>query len=399
MSDINLSIGTRSNLLALQTTQSLLQRTSNRLSTGLKVNKPIDDAAAFFAAQALTSRAGNNITAQSNIQQTSNIIETAISGIQSITKLVQSVQGILSSLSNATTAAQSNSLVSQYNTLLSQIDNLANAASYQGINLINSATNSVGVSFSGQPGVRDLTISSIRSDSAGLTFSTIAAGLFFQVVTTIASQDSRDSIASIASVASTQSRAAINAAPSLSSQDTVASVASIASVGSTPSVASNATNANSVPSQSSQPSIASVQSQASRNSSAAVNSSVSTPSAASRASIASVGSSASIQSLAGATVAGVNVSLVTAVNTQVGNALAQLSAAQSTLGSTNAILAVRLEFSRSYVATLQSGAASLTVADLNEESANLTSLQTAQSLGVVSLSITNQAQQSLLRLF
>ena len=97
--------------------------------------------------------------------------------------------------------------------------------------------------------------------------------------------------------------------------------------------------------------------------------------------------------------AAVNTSLITAVNLQVGNALASLTAAQSTLGSTNAILAVRLEFSQSYVATLQNGAAQLTTADLNEESANLTSLQTAQSLGVVSLSITNQAQQSLLRLF
>jgi len=399
MSDINLSLGTRSNLLALQTTQSLLQRTSNRLSTGLKVNKPIDDAAAFFAAQALTQKANSNITAQSNITQTSNIIETAISGIQSITKLVQNIQGILSSLSNATTLSQSSSLVSQYNTLLTQIDNLANATSYQGINLINTATNSVGVSFSGQPGVNDLTISSIRSDSAGLSFSTIAAGLFFQVVTTIASQESRDSIASIASVASTQSRAAVNASPSLSSQDSIASSVSIASVGSQSSVASNATNANSVPSQSSQPSVASVQSQASRNSAAAINTAVSAPSSNTRASIASIGSSVSIQSIAGATVAAVNVSLVTAVSTQVGNALATLSAAQATLGSTNAILAVRLEFSKSYVATLQSGAASLTVADLNEESANLTSLQTSQSLGVVSLSITNQAQQSLLRLF
>ena len=179
MSDINLSIATRSNLLALQTTQSLLGRTSNRLSTGLKVNKPIDDAAAFFAAQALTNKASDVSKAQSNITQTSNILETAISGLKSITKLVESIQGTLSSLANATNAAQSNSLLADYNRLLTQIDNLANATSYQGINLINSATNSVGVSFSGQPGVRDLTISSIRSDSAGLTFSTIAAGLFF----------------------------------------------------------------------------------------------------------------------------------------------------------------------------------------------------------------------------
>jgi flagellin-like hook-associated protein FlgL len=39
------------------------------------------------------------------------------------------------------------------------------------------------------------------------------------------------------------------------------------------------------------------------------------------------------------------------------------------------------------------------VADLNTEGANLTSLQTAQSLGVVSLQISTQSQQSILRLF
>jgi flagellin-like hook-associated protein FlgL len=101
----------------------------------------------------------------------------------------------------------------------------------------------------------------------------------------------------------------------------------------------------------------------------------------------------------GVAVAAVNTALITQINTAVGNALSQLSAAQSTLGTTNAILSVRLEFSKSYVATLQSGSAQLTVADLNEESANLTSLQTAQSLGVVSLRISSEAQQGLLRLF
>jgi len=399
MSDINLSLAARSNLLALQTTQSLLGRTSNRLSTGLRVNKPIDDAAAYFAAAALTNRAADQTTAQTNIAQTSNIIETAINGLKSITKLVQNIQGLLSSLSTATSTTQSNSLLGQYNTLLSQIDNLANATAYQGINLVNTSTTSVSVSFSGQPGANDITITAIRSDSAGLNFSTIAAGLFFQVTTTIASQDSRDSVASIASVASTASRAAVNASPALSSQDSISSNVSIASVASQGSTASNATNTNSSPSQSSVASVQSVPSSASRNSAAAINSAVSTPSGASRQSVASLGSIQSQQSVAGAAVAAVNTSLITQVNTQVGNALSQLSAAQSTLGSTNAILSVRLEFSKSYVATLQSGAAQLTVADLNEESANLTSLQTAQSLGVVALSISNQAQQSLLRLF
>jgi flagellin len=399
MSEITLGNSTRSNLLALQSTQSLLSRTSNRLSTGLKVSKPIDDAAAFFAAQALTTSANNNIKAQSAITEASNTIEAAISGLRSITKLVESIQGTLSGLSNATSLAQSNALLSQYNRLLTQIDNLANATSYQGVNLINTSTTTLDVSFSGQPGVSDLTITAIRSDSAGLSFSTIAAGLFFQVVTTISSQESRASLASVASVASSESRAALNASPALLQSGALGSSASIASSGSQASIPSNATNAASAPSQASTASFESVPSQESRSAIAAVNASPSAPTVQSRASIASIGSSNSIQSAAGAVVAGVNVSLITAINTQVGSALSTLTAAQATLGSTNAILAIRLEFSKSYVSTLQSGAASLTVAELNEESANLTSLQTAQSLGVVSLSISNQARQSLLRLF
>jgi len=399
MSSITLSLQTRTNLLALQTTQSLLGRTSQRLSTGLKVNAPIDNASAFFAAAALTNQADAFTRAQSDITQTSNTLTTAISGLQSIAKLVQNLQGLLSSLSTATTLAQSASLAGQYNTILTAIDNLADATSYQGINLINTATSSLGVSFSGQPGSNDITIRSLRSDSNGLGLTTIATGAFFALSTVIPSQDSRNSIASIQSLASVASRDVVNTSVSLESTDSVSSVASIASVQSQATQASNATNSASAASQASRTSIQCVASVASRASFAAVSQSSSVPSNQTVGSVASLGSTPSTSSVAGVTVAAVNTTLISNTNVAIGNALAQLSAAQSTLGSTNAILAVRLEFSKSYVATLQSGAASLTVADLNEESANLTSLQTAQSLGVVSLSITNQAQQSLLRLF
>mgnify|MGYP000011689339 FL=1 len=49
---INLSSSPRTTLLALQNTTSLISRTQERLSTGLKINSAIDDAIAFF--QALT---------------------------------------------------------------------------------------------------------------------------------------------------------------------------------------------------------------------------------------------------------------------------------------------------------------------------------------------------------
>ena len=399
MSDVNLALSTRANLLSLQTTKSLLDRTSTRLSTGLKVNAPLDNAPAFFAAQALNFRAGNFDIAASNLNQASKSLDAAINGLQSIQKLVQNAQGILTSLRTAGSLDASNSLRAQYNNLLNQIDLLSNDASYQGVNLINNASQTLTLSFSNTPGVVDLTVNAIRSDSAGLFLSTVAQGLFFALQTTIASQTSRASIASIETIASLASRASVAAVAELEPQSSVPSFQTVPSFSSSPSLASNATNGFSVPSQSSVQSVASIASVASRAGFEAVQQSVSAPSAQTTGSVASVGSVASQPSAAGTTVAGVNLNLIIATELAIGQALSTLSANQSTLGSTNAVLAVRLQFTQSYVSTLQGGASQFTVADLNTEGANLTSLQTAQSLGVVSLQISTQSQQSILRLF
>lgn len=399
MTDINLALSTRANLLSLQTTKSLLDRTSTRLSTGLKVNAPLDNAPAFFAAQALNFRASNFDIANSNVNQASKSLDAAINGLQSIQKLVQNAQGILTSLRTAGSLDASNSLRAQYNNLLTQIDLLSNDASYQGVNLINNASQTLTLSFSNTPGVVDLTINAIRSDSAGLFLSTVAAGLFFALQTTISSQASRASIAAIETVPSLASRASVAAVAELQPQSSIPSFQTVPSFSSSPSLASNATNGFSVPSQSSVQSVASIQSVASRAGFEAIQQSVSAPSVQTRSSVASVGTVASQPSAAGTTVAGVNLNLIIATELAIGQALSTLTANQSTLGSTNAVLAVRLQFTQSYVSTLQGGASQLTVADLNTEGANLTSLQTAQSLGVVSLQISTQSQQSILRLF
>ena len=48
--------------------------------------------------------------------------------------------------------------------------------------------------------------------------------------------------------------------------------------------------------------------------------------------------------------------------------------------------------------TLQTGGSNLTLADMNEEAANMVSLQTRQSLATSSLSMANQANQNVLQL-
>jgi flagellin-like hook-associated protein FlgL len=94
--------------------------------------------------------------------------------------------------------------------------------------------------------------------------------------------------------------------------------------------------------------------------------------------------------------AGVNIS---AAIGQLDTLTTKLRSAAATFGTDNAILDTRREFTENLVNTLESGAGELVNADMNEESANMLSLQTRQQLGTISLSIANQAEQSVLRLF
>ena len=84
---------------------------------------------------------------------------------------------------------------------------------------------------------------------------------------------------------------------------------------------------------------------------------------------------------------------------QVRNALDSVRAFGSSIANDLSIIQTRRDFTEQTINTLKAGAADLTDADLNEEGANLLALQTAQQLGVTSLSLASQSQQSVLRLF
>lgn len=80
-------------------------------------------------------------------------------------------------------------------------------------------------------------------------------------------------------------------------------------------------------------------------------------------------------------------------------ALSKLRATASTLGASGAIITSRQDFTKQLVATLKTGADNLVLADQNEEAANLLALQTRQQLAQTGISLANQADQSILRLF
>jgi flagellin len=80
-------------------------------------------------------------------------------------------------------------------------------------------------------------------------------------------------------------------------------------------------------------------------------------------------------------------------------ALSMLRTAAQTLSSNLSVVTARFEFTQNMINTLNTGADNLTLADMNEESANMLMLQTRQALGTSSLGMASDAAQAILRLF
>ncbi len=80
-------------------------------------------------------------------------------------------------------------------------------------------------------------------------------------------------------------------------------------------------------------------------------------------------------------------------------AMNQIRTMSAELGSYYNIVLNRQDFTENLINVLQEGADKLTLADMNEESANMLALQTRQQLATNSLSLASQAAQSILRLF
>ena len=113
------------------------------------------------------------------------------------------------------------------------------------------------------------------------------------------------------------------------------------------------------------------------------------------------GTDANAANFDGFTVLGTDNSAIAVVNTitsEIDDAVSQVRSISAELGTNVAILQTRIDFTETYVNTLEGGADKLTLADLNEEGANLVALQTRQQLGIQSLAIAGQNQQAILAL-
>jgi flagellin len=296
MSDITLSSATRANLLSLQNTQNLIGKTQERLATGLKVNSALDDALAFFKARNLNSRASDLSSIKDAISGGISVLKAAVQGLESIEQVLKQMKALAQSAISAPESATRAKLASQFNELRSQVDNLAEDASFNGVNLLKNST----AAFTA--GADQLTVKFNERTGAAAVNQLVVSGL--------RTGDFNKIVADAA-------------------------------------VATGASGNTTVWGQT---------------------------------------GTAAVQA-------------ITAAITAIDSALVTVRQVAQGFGTNSALLQIRADFTTNLINTLKGGASELVNADLNEESANLLSLQTRQQLGTISLSIAQRSEQSILRLF
>ena len=178
--EVTLSSAVRSSLLSLAGTENLISRTQNRLSSGLKVASPIDNARIFFEAKGLNDRSSDFSEKKDGIDQGISSLSAALESVEAVDSLVNQLKGLANQAKSASTS-ELLSIQTQFNDLLDQVDNLTADSTYQGLNLVNGTGESLDVEFS------NLTTSVINIASVDLTTGTLGLDITSVVALTVAS--------------------------------------------------------------------------------------------------------------------------------------------------------------------------------------------------------------------
>ena len=306
-SDISLTAGMRNNLLSLQNTSTLLGQTQNRLSTGKKVNTPLDNPTNFFAAENANSRASDLTSRKDGMGEALQMVTAATVGIAGISSLIQAAQGVASSASASSSVTDRANYATTFNTLMTQISTLASDSGYRGTNFLINQNQTV--EFGQTTNAATLQISGFSATSGGL------------------------SIDGAAVLGNNGPKANLLAASSTFGGSQGMTLAWNASGLTATAISSNAT------------------------------------------------------------------AVIQSASTQLETALSTLRSQSSSLAANLSVVSTRQSFTDNMINTLKTGADNLTLADMNQEGANMLILNTRQSLGTTSLSLASQAAQSVLRLF
>ena len=380
MADISLTASMRSNLLSLQQTQSLMDTTQERLSTGKKVNSAIDNPSSYYAAQSLTNRASDLSALLDSMGQAIQTIQAADEGIKTITEFAEQAKAVANSARDEA-ALKANGSVSFDASITSgtnadgvklKVTNEDGEVSEVEVKLTTTKSSAAEVKteMATQLKAEDSIADAVVAADGTITI-TAAAGYKVEVVGGVGAFEGKISgetakEPTAGEINESRQKLAAQFDSILAQIDKVANDSSYKGV--------NLLQGNDLK----------VVFNEDRSSDLLIE--------------GKDASSAGLKIAASANDWKTNADVDTAI-TQIEDAIKELRTMSSEFGNNYSIVQSRETFTENLINVLEEGSDKLTLADMNEESANMLALQTRQQLAINSLSLASQAAQSVLKLF
>ena len=413
MADITLTASMRSNLLSLKNTTDLMGMTQERLSTGLKVNSAIDNPSSYYTAQSLNNRANDLSSLMDSMTQGIQTVKAANEGIEAITSLVEQAKSVANSARDVTDAEERDKYAARFNEIRKQIDALAKDTSYKGINLIHSSGTQVDADtlkvrfneYMGEGVSTSIEVKGVNLVSGSSTGGTIDYGLGMNEVDV-------DDVSGASAWGSDSNAKAPEGGKFVAAPTGETAAADGAVQGGTTYYTKETDDKGNITYKAvSGQSILDADADAEFDggmyngveyftlTKGADITDVSTVTTASYVEDANGNlTQVTAETLSSMKVNGGSASIDASLQ-EVENAVAKLREVASDFGSAYSIIETRQDFTENLINVLTEGADSLTLADMNEESANMLALQTRQQLAINALSLSSQANQAVLSLF
>lgn len=374
-----ISAGVRAALTSLQSTAEMMGITNNRLATGRKVNSASDNANAYFTAQGLNNRASDISNLLDDMGQSVQVLKAADQGITSISKLVDSAKAKANQALQTSDSAARTKYANEYGELLKQIASTAKDASYNGKNLLGGTGNDLSVTFneSASSKLKITAVDYTNASNLGLSTTIYSGSGTTFGANTAETTDAGSAAGDYLEFAVTTSAGSTTYKVDLGASDTIKDVVDKVNAATNGDVQASYDETTGKISYSS-----------ANNFTVAHNDS--SDAAVSGTKLTATAASASVSFATDAQINSVSKALTSAQTS--------LRAQSSTFGTALSTVQIRQDFAKNIITTLQAGADKLTLADTNEEGANLLALQTQQALSTKALSLSAQAGQQVLQL-
>ncbi len=144
LNSVNTNIGAQVALASLNSTNTQLQASQKRISTGLRVADATDDGAAFAVAQRVRSDVGALTSVNEQLGNAKGLVGTALSALGHISDSVNTAKTLLAKIGDASIGQdQRDQYVTSYKNLVIGVANYVDNSTYNGQSLLGKASGAV----------------------------------------------------------------------------------------------------------------------------------------------------------------------------------------------------------------------------------------------------------------